>query len=327
MDKENKNSFDWRNGGFRMEMDSNVSSLIKVRDGLICVTKNDIRSIITADFIDPEKTNPDTRHAQQIITPNGSDNFFVGGILQQANELFKDYALPKHIDCQKGINISFDFLIEILSLDNLVQEYTNNEKKINGAYSGKPKNDGSIEIPSIKNLDQKVKEIITSADHSVLSIIELVKIFYPEITNKNWHKKLSEKIKLQIDDNCKELAFINNFKNFIELIRKIRNKIEHPHIKEYFLSINNYKATPRGVISPTILFKSDINNIEENISKFSNSIVNNIFNIFQSLMAILCNINTKPLAGDQITVVEIPNKQRKDNEKHVKFKYEILWTK
>lgn len=326
MDKENKNSFDWRSGGFRMEMDSNVSSLIQVRDDLICVTQNDIRSIITADLIDPEKTNPNTRHAQQIITPHGSENPFVGGILQQASELFKDYALPNNIDCQKGINISFDFLIELLSLNNLVQEHINNEKEIKDKYSGKPKNDGSIEIPSIKNLDQKFKEIITSADHSILSIIELVRIFYPDIINKNWCGQLSEKVKLQVGDNRKELTFINSFKSFIELIREIRNKIEHPHI-EAILIISNYKVTPDGVIAPMISFKSDINNTEENISKFSNSIVNNIFNIFQSLMAILCNINTQPLAGDQITVVKIPDKQRKDNEKHVKFKYEVLWTK
>lgn len=326
MNTENENSFDWRAGGFRMEMESNVSSLIKVKDDLLCITKNDIRSIITADLIDPEKTNPDIRHSQQIISPHGSDNIFVGGILQQADELFKNYALPKDVNYQKGIDISFDFLIEILSLNSLIEEYTNSEKEINDKYDVKPKNDGSIEIPSIKNLDQKVKEIITSADHSVLLIIELVRFFYPDIKNKNWCEQLSEKIKLQIGDNCQELIFINSFKSFIGLIRDIRNKIEHPDITD-ILIISNYKITPAGVVKPTIYFKNNNNEIEESISKFSNSIVNNIFNIFQSLMAILCSINAKTFAGDRITVVEIPDKQRKDNEKHVRFKYEIILTK
>jgi hypothetical protein len=44
-------------------------------------------------------------------------------------------------------------------------------------------------------------------------------------------------------------------------------------------------------------------------------------------MAILCNINTRTIAGDQIIVVEISDKQKKDNEKYIRFKYEILWTK
>lgn len=327
MNTENENLFDWRAGGFRMEMESNVSSLIKVKDDLLCVTKNDIRSIITADLIDPKKTNPDIRHVQQILVPHGSDNVFVGGILQQADELFKDYALPKGFNYQKGIDISFNFLMEIISLNGLIEEYTASEKEINDTYTGESKNDGSIEIPSIKNLDQKVKEIVTSADHAILLIIELVKIFYPDITNKNWCEQLSGKIKLQAGDDCKELEFINNFKSFIELIREIRNKIEHPHIKEYVLTISNYKATPRGVIGPVIRFKSINNDIEENISKFCNSVINNLFHIFQFLMAILCNINTRTFAGDKITVVEIPDKQRKDNEKHIRFKYEILWTK
>jgi hypothetical protein len=111
-----------------------------------------------------------------------------------------------------------------------------------------------------------------------------------------------------------------------KLIREIRNKIEHPHIEDVLI-ISNYKITPTGVVKLTISFKSSNNDIEGSISKFSNSIVNNIFNIFQSLMAILCNINARTFVGDRITVVEIPNQQRKDNEKHVRFKYEILWTK
>ena len=326
MNTENENLFDWRDGGFRMEMGSAVSSFIEVKGDLFCITKKDIRSIKMADSIDPQKTNPNIRHSQQIITPNGSDNIFVGGILQQANELFKSYALSKNIDCQKGIDTSFDFLIKLLALNKLVKDFISIEKGISKTYNGKPKNDGSTEIPSVINLEQKFKEIITSADHSVRSIIELVKIFYPDIINKDWCDKLVEKIKLQTGENCKESIFIDSFKGFIKLIRDIRNKIEHPHIEDVLI-ISNYEITSQGITKPTIYFKNSNNEIKENIFKFTSIIITNIFNIFQSLMAILCNINTGDLAGDKIKVVEMPPEQRKNNEKHIRFKYQILWTK
>ena len=44
-------------------------------------------------------------------------------------------------------------------------------------------------------------------------------------------------------------------------------------------------------------------------------------------MAYLCNIHAQPFAGDKRIVIEIPSEQMQANEKHVKFEYDVIWTK
>ena len=168
MTKENNDLFAWRSGGGRFEIgskeDQGISALIKVDDMLLCLTKKNIYSIITADTIDPKRTNPNIRHSQQHILQYGSDSPFVGRTLQQANLLFEEHSLPKSIDINKGISIAFSFLNEIISLNNLKEEYAIEKKGEDFKFQGKPAPDGSIHIPSILNLEQKTNKFISNAE-------------------------------------------------------------------------------------------------------------------------------------------------------------------
>lgn len=321
MNLKDNTQFDWRDGGFRMEMESEISSLIKVKGDMICITKKAIRSIITADIIDPQKINPNVRHSQQIITPYGSDNNYVGGILQQAHELFKSHVLPKKIDCQQGVDVAFDTLIKLLALQNLTENYILEEDDINRVPLS-PKKDGSLEIPFIKNLQEKIKDIIKTADHSILLMIELVRIFYPEIRNKKWCDQLAQRIKSESGEDSKEFLYLEKINAYTALIRDMRNKIEHPDIVD-ILIIDNYKITSRGIIKPRISFKGKSSTIEENLYDFLPTIGPNILMIFQNLMAILCKLHIKPMPGTEMKLVEISPKNRKEHEKHVKFRYQI----
>ncbi|MDD4290395.1 MAG: hypothetical protein PHH83_03945 [Patescibacteria group bacterium] len=332
MNTKDNNLFDWRSGAFRMEIGTQdndpVSAFLKVNNKLFCLTRKNIHSIMTADTIDPEQTNPNIRHTQQNILPYGSDNRFVGGILQQANILFEEGALPKNITNPKAINIAFNFLNEILALNTLVEEYTSEEKQIDEFFNGNPRKDGSLLIPSLPNLEQKIKKIISNADHSIFSIIELVQIFYPEIKTEGWIEQLFKKLKLEKGENNQATIFINEFRDFIKIIRKIRNKIEHPRIVG-ILNINNYKIEPSGILTkPTIYFESgNMSPLNIKTSEFVYTVVENLFQLFQLLMAHLCNIHAQPFADDKRIVDEIPPDKRRDEEKHVRFRYSILWTK
>lgn len=331
MNKEN-DPFTWRSGGGKFDIgddeNDSTSALIEVDGQLFCVTKKNIRSIIMADTIDPERTNPGVRHSQQQILPYGSENHFVGRILQQASILFEEHALLPNINCKQGVAIAFSFLKELISLDKIKNEYIEEESKINSGFNGQPHSDGSFYLPSIQNLEQKVKTFITNIDHTERLLIETAQLFYPDIKNKNWEEQLYEKIKKQLGEDHECAIFIKSFKKFTGLIRKIRNSIEHPD-KDNIFVINNYKLTPQNILSrPSLLFTGkDYSLPETNISEFMTISVENTLLIFESLIAHLCNMHAEPFAGDKRIVVEISPEKRSEQEKHVKFRYQILWTK
>lgn len=325
MNTNNNDPFAYRSQGGRYEIGSDetdtMSALVKVDDKLLCITRKNIRTVLMADSVDPDRTNPNIKHNVQHILPYGSDNEFVGRTFQQASILLERHTLNDNIDHNKGISISLGFLKEITELDKLKNEYIKEEENINSNISNPP-------IPALPNLEQKVKGFISNTDHAIRSIMELTQLFYPDIKNKGWEEQLLKIIESSFGDKDPFTIFINTFKEFTEKIRKIRNTIEHPD-NENILSIENYRLTSENILDvPSISFRGKEYTLPKmRITTFMESTTSNLLTIFELLMVYLCNLHAEPFADEKMVVVSVPKNRRKESEKHVGFKYEILWTK
>ncbi|MCX6753240.1 MAG: hypothetical protein NTW62_02780 [Candidatus Nomurabacteria bacterium] len=327
MNQSDNDPFAYRSQGgafnIGLEEGDNVSALIKVDENLFCVTRKNTRCMVMADDVDPERTNPNINHNIQHILPYGSDSELVGKTLQQANILFADHSLAQTINHNKGISTAFSFLKEITSLDKTKNDYVLEENGIKTNLSKNP------QIPSLPNLEQKVKGFVLNADHACAHIMEMANLFYPDVKGKGWESKLIGKLDATSQDDF--INFIKSFEAYTVGIRRMRNKIEHPHgeLKDDLLNIENYKLTPENTISPpSIIYKSDVYNLPKiKISAFMESTITNLVNIFELLMAYLCNLHAEPFAGDKRVVVSVPEDKREESAKHVGFEYQILWTK
>lgn len=327
MSADDNDPFIYRSQGGRFEVGSeegdNMSAFIKVGEQLLCITRKNTRTVLLADDVDPDRTNPNIQHNVQNILPYGSDNKFVGKTIQQASVLFKEHSLPTIIDYDKGKSISFSFLKEITALDKAKCEYVNEEAIINSNLSK------SVHVPSLPNLEQKIKNFISNADHACGLVMEMANLFYPDVKGKGWESKLVGKLELSEQDHF--IEFVKSFQEFTAGIRRMRNKIEHPYgeLKDDIFNISNYKLTPKNVVAlPLISYISkDFSYPEVQVSIFMDSTINNLLTIFELLMAYLCNLHAETFTGDKRVVVEIAEDKRQESEKHVRFQYQILWTK
>ena len=299
-----------------------------VDDQLMCITRKNIRMVLMADSVDPQRTNPNIDHNVQHILPYGSDNEFVGRTFQQASFLFKEHTLPKSVDHNKGISISLSFLREITALDKLKDEYIAEEESITSSISSQGK---SLQIPALPNLEQKVKGFISNTDHAMRSIMEITNLFYPDVKGKGWEELLCKTIKTELGDDDPFTIFIQTFKKFTEKTRTIRNKIEHPYgeLRDDVFTVENYKLNLTNNIDlPSISYKGKEYNLSKmQIAVFMESTTLSLLTIFELLMVYLCNLHAEPFAGDKRIVVSVPEDRRQESEKHVGFKYEVLWTK
>jgi len=327
MNSDKNDPFAYRSQGGRLEIGSgegdHVSSMIKVDDRLMCITKNNIMEILIADNIDPERTNPEMNHIVQNILPYGSDNEFVGRIFQQADILFKKNSLKKEISCNKGINTSLSFLKEITSLDNLRKNYVKEEDEINSSIEKEP------HAPNLPNLEQKVKGFILNTNHACGLIMEMSNIFFSDVKGRGWESKLITK--LSPEDQKDFIKFIKSFKVHTIGLRRMRNKVEHPHseLKDDLFNITNYILNPDNTISPpTITYRgTEFNLSKTKVSMFMESTIINLVDMFESLMVYLCSLHAKSFAGDERVVVSVQKDKRRGSEKHIGFQYKIIWTK
>ena len=327
MSADDNDPFIYRYQGGRFEVGSedgdNMSAFIKVGEQLLCITRKNTRTVLLADEVDPDRTNPNIQHNVQNILPHGSDSKFVGKTIQQASILFKEHSLPATISCDEGMSISFSFLKEITALDKAKCEYINEETVINSNLSK------SSHVPSLPNLEQKIKNFISTADHACGLVMEMSHLFYPNVGGKGWESKLISELESLGQDHF--IDFIKSFQEFTVGIRRTRNKIEHPHgeLKDDNFNISNYKLTPKNTVAlPLLSYTSkDFNYPEVQISIFMDSTIHNLLTVFELLMAYLCNLHAEPFTGDKRVVIEVPEDKRQESEKHVGFQYQILWTK
>lgn len=326
---EHKDPFEYRShgGSFKvgLEEGDNVSCLVKMDNRLLVITRKNISKVLMADEVDPEKTNPNIDHNIQFELPVGSDSRLVGATFQQASVLFKEHSLAEGIDTEKGISIAFLFLKEITALDKLMNEYILERDAINNQIA---KNTGSkSHVPSLPNLEQKVKSFLINFDHTMKFVIELVQLFYPEIKNKGWIDSLFQKINTTAELKMGFAPFVDSIKGFIQMSRNIRNVIEHPQgVEVGVLTLKNYVLTPKNTLTqPSISYDLNGHGISETeIGKYMNVCISNILTIFETLMAYLCNFHAVEFGNVRRVVIEILERDRSEGDKNVRFGYSFI---
>jgi hypothetical protein len=332
---EINDQFRYRNEGGRFDVgtdeDGTVSAMVKVGDDFLIVKTKSIYSMILPDSIDPERTNPTLpKHSQQKVLSYGSEEPFVGRTLLQADVLFKDHAQPSRINSASALNISLSFLKEIAVLHELSNKFTEEFKSKNASFEGKTDENQSLHLPSISDIDQQTKTFIRNSDNAARHIIELAQLFYPDIKNKGWGEQLLEKLKAEKGSEDPSVKFVEIMNPKLGLVRNLRNAIEHPQ-KDDKVEIQDYRLDKTGYVTPpTILYAhKEIPLAPTPISIFMQNTLEDIQISFEVLMAHLCNIHAEPFAGDVRSVIQIttPRTNCSPSDTHVRFEYQIHWTK
>lgn len=311
------------------ESDGPLSNMVAIGDDFFIVTRKSIQKLILADVVDPDRENPNIPDTQQKVLSYGSDEMFVGKTLLQANELFKDHCLPVHINRFDALDLSFSFLKEMIVLKETKDSYIKEEQDILASFSGNLDSDFSLRIPMMSNLEQRTKQFIYNADHSLRHIMNLVRLFYPDIEiARGWMDKLQEKLRVENSEDHKSVDFIEWAKGKIIPIRDIRNSVEHPKPNDK-VTYQNYTLQKSNKIKPPMMFYKKVSSPfpEIEISQFMNVAIEHLLLSFEGIMVHLCDIQAQPFAGDKRCVVYITEDNRPENNLHMGYKYQIIWTK
>ncbi len=295
---------------------------VNIGKSLLIIKENAIYELITADNVDPQRTNIQLpKMITRLIANKGTLSETISRTLLTAISLFKPEYILKSIDCHKILVLVIELQSEILVLDKEIKDYFLNENKASEEFEERNSINKSFEIPSIVNLETNCKTIFQKADHVEQTLMEIIINFFPNMGLSkqshfpSFHKKLIEKY----GENDSFSKFINETLSFMQIIRELRNGFDHrlKHTKVF-----DFELQPEGnIIWPTIELSHKTNKLERmSLKLFLEDTLNNFLDIIELTFAHLAGKNIKSRTLP-IGVKEIPYNKRKN--KFVRFS---LWS-
>jgi hypothetical protein len=284
------------------------------------VKASSIYEVRLADDIDPGRTNPSIPNTQQKVLSIGSDAEVVGRILLTASALFKKNYLP-NIDCDEALRVSFEALQDIVAMGEIAETLRQEEQASADDLRDNRKADGSVLLPSIKNLPQKCGEFVQKADHGLGKLYSIVQIFYPK-ARKPYFEGFSDTLIALYGATDPFADGVLRAVPFLKFVRDTRNCVEHPKQNQKII-VKDFCFDPSGkVLAPTIeVVHARSPHDPVNISVFMRDISATIIDIVEAMIAGLCSKHVTSSPGLPFEVVTLPEDTR---HQFVRYSYGLI---
>jgi hypothetical protein len=221
-------------GGFTLNNPDDgtaITEMFTLDDGLLMVTEKCTYRLQVADQIDPERKNPALPHNfQQKLFDHGVKSNLLCRTLLQSKVLFRKEF--QTIDVQRAMQLSFEALSDLVSMDEATQEFKSAETAAIEKAQEQQKQQRSLTVPAVGNVRGHCKTFMQKADHFVLSLWAIVRLFYPDLNakGKGWeafHELIKDRYG-EDDDFAKFAAWATPV---LALIRNTRDCLEHGNRK------------------------------------------------------------------------------------------------
>jgi len=303
------------------EADGAIVEMFNLNDRLLIVKERAVYELILADSIDPNRENFDLpTNIQRLVLNCGTESELVCRSFLTAKRLFKEHYLLETIDSNKILGLSLELTKELVAFNDEINEYLNDVKRAGSEYNTQIATKGSYAIPSITNLETQCKTIFQKADHVTQALMEIVTVFFPEEKlNKQSHfPKLHELLRSKFGENDKFVKFLGDSVKFLELIRSLRNCLDHrlPNVK-----VRDFELKPNSeILAPTIEIDYRDSTLDRtNLENFLPIVKKNLMTVCEGVIASLADKGTKAGKGIPNYVKFIPEDRRKN--KYIQFSF------
>ena len=301
------------------EQDGAILEMYNLDGKLIVIKEFALYEFMTADTVDPDRTNISLpNNIQRLLVNQGADSELVSRTFLTTKTLLKK-ELFKGLDTNKIIKLSLDALVELTVLEKEISDYLAKEKEVSDAYEERRKKLSSYAIPSINDVETRCKTIFQKADHIEQMLMEIITIFYPNegLTKQSHFPKFQDILKSKYGDTDPFYTFINKSVYFIKIVRELRNSLDH---RLKFVKVNDFELqVDTNIISPTIELEfKDIKLERVSLSEFLPLVLKNSIYIFEHTIGHLCSTNAKSDFMPYV-IKEIPENMRR--YKHVRYSF------
>ena len=230
----------------------NIVAMAPIGDRLYFVAEFGVSSAVTADTIDPDRTNAKIpTFVQQVEFSYGADTHFIQQTICAAISLFNDSYMPKEFDCKAGLKIVLSMSRELASVADTVKELKDSQSAIERDMKA-----GKIDarhIPRTANLVGRCNQGLAHLRSVEQAAAKLAVMLFPKAKeNDPWTGSMLKRTADYFDDGhpCHE--------KMTDCLRVLQTLAAHRHALIYsdelkWVKVVDYELRPDGkVCAPTI---------------------------------------------------------------------------
>jgi hypothetical protein len=298
-----------------------IGSMVEIDDSLYIIKPNAIYALNTADKIDPDRTNialPKVVTRQVFAV--GSDSEIVGKILLTAVSLLdKGKFVREGVDYQRAVSISLDALTIVVTMTTMASDFEMAQDTACERASAQQRSGHAEQQPFLGDAKARCKAFMQQADHAAGALLDIVRLFYPDIKDAPWDA-LYEKVSQDLGDDDAFAKFLTEAIPFFKLVRNTRNCLDHRNLKG--VTVKDFEVQSDGEVHPPTIeidFRGSKHSVVA-VSVFMNGVITSLANGFEMMLAHLCNANSRPLRAPMPIYIQMPAENRR-RWKHVRFYY------
>jgi hypothetical protein len=300
---------------------SPIRQTFPLGERLLIVTEKCTYQVQLADQIDPGRTNVHLSPVfQSKLFDHGTESHLLCRTLLQAKVMFRKEF--QSIDVGRAMELAFDALSDLISMQESAAAFKAAEQAAVDKIGALERKDRSQTIPAVGNVRGYCKTFAQKADHFAVSLLGILRLFYPELKTKGWDA-VQELVASRYgnDDNFYKVMELTT--PLLQLVRNARDCLEHGNVKG--VKTTDFQVQPDGIIAPPTIEIDFRKTVQERcaVSWFMEETTNALLNSFQMIIVHASSKNMQPFAGMPMTVGVLPENYQK--AWHVRFAYGMYY--
>jgi hypothetical protein len=298
-----------------------IKEMFKLGDGLLMITEKCTYRVQLADQIDPKRQNP-------ALPPNFQQRLFDHGIhsdllcrtLLQSKVLFRKEFQSIDIAC--AMQLALDATSDLIAAQEIALAFTAAESAAIEKVERLETKGSSLTLPSVGNVRVHCKSFAQKAHHFAASLLNIVRLFYPEMKGKGWDE-FHELVKATYGSEdlfCKVLDLATPF---LKLVRNARDCLDHANVKG--VETSDFTPLPDGTVERPSIKIDFRKTVHERcpVSWFMQETVKALADSFEMIVTHSCSRHSKPIAGFPMTIGHLSDTYQA--AMHVRFAYGMYY--
>jgi len=300
---------------------SAVTGIFPIGDDLYVVKERGIYEVKLADRIDPNRTNIAIPNTQQRVLNYGSDASVVGRTLLTAKELFNPTYLPKNLDLAEALRLCFETLRDLAAMLDVAGALEQDQLVATRAVRHNVQKGGAVALPSVGSIGARCKDFVQKSDHSLQSVLGMVRIFYGKDAGRQWFEGFTKLVSKRYGESDPFSQFLIGVVPFLKFIRNARNCVEHPKDSQRIVTRDFFPQADGTILPPTIEIIHPHTPMHATpVSDFMSRVQENLVAIVEQTIVFICSKHVRPpMAAFPVQIVEWPEENR--SQKHVHYSY------
>ena len=170
----------------------------------------------------------------------------------------------------------------------------------------------SMTVPSMGDVRGETKAFLQKADHVVVALFNIAKIFYGDEVGPRWFTSLHKLASEKYGDSEGFTKFLKAALPFLQFVRNARNAVEHPD-QTKGVKVTDISLVPSGQLKPPLIEVIHPETPQSSVAllTLTEYMADQLAAVFEIMIAHLCGANVHSFAGMPLGVIEYDENQQK----------------